>query len=245
MQHVSLLACVVLFAAHGRAAEPTGFIERTWEDASGEYKYSIFVPHSYKSGTHPPVILFLHGVGETGSDGKRPTEAGLGPAICRREKDFPFLVVFPQAQSNALIPIYTWYPYRDDGKRAVAIFDAVTKEFSTDPQRQYLTGVSMGGYGVWAWAATEPKRWAAIAPICGGGDSAWAPPLKDIPIWCFHGAADRQVPARTSRVMIEAIRAAGGKPKYDEFPGVDHNSWDKAYANDELYRWLLNQSKKD
>jgi predicted peptidase len=227
------------------AEERTGFIERTWKASDGkEWKYTIFVPHNYSPDKRVPAILFLHGAGESGTDGKRPTHVGLGPAIRKREKTFPFLVVFPQAEKTAHFPLYTWYPGKPDGDRAIAILDSVTKEFKVDPAQQYLTGNSMGGYGVWAWAEKDPKRWAAIVPVCGGGDSGWATTLKDLPIWCFHGAKDRAVPARASRAMIDAIRVVGGTPKYTEYPDVGHDSWDKAYGNDELYEWMLEHKSK-
>ena len=97
------------------------------------------------------------------------------------------------------------------------------KEYKIDDKRIYLTGLSMGGFGTWSLAAKYPDRWAAIVPFCGGGDPAKAKEIKDIPCWCFHGDADQAVPVRASREMVEALKAAGGKPKYTEYPGVGHN----------------------
>ena len=122
--------------------------------------------------------------------------------------------------------------------------DAVATEFMTDPARQYITGLSMGGMGTWSHAIKYPERWAAIVPICGFGDTKAADKIKDIPCWCFHGDADAAVKVSGSRDMIEAIKKAGGDPKYTEYPGVGHNSWDYAYATDELYQWLLQQKLK-
>jgi predicted peptidase len=102
----------------------------------------------------------------------------------------------------------------------------------------------MGGYGTWSWAQEKPELWAAIVPICGGGDPAAAEKIKNIPCWCFHGDADKAVAVERSRAMIEALKKSGGKPKYDEYPGVGHNSWDKAYGNPELYSWILEQRLK-
>ena len=128
--------------------------------------------------------------------------------------------------------------------RGLMGFDNVTKEYSADPQRTYLTGLSMGGFGTWALANKYPKRWAAIAPICGGGDVAWAETIKDIPCWCFHGDKDPAVPVQFSRSMIEALKKAGGHPKYTEYAGVAHESWEPAYATDELYTWFLQHKSK-
>jgi len=126
----------------------------------------------------------------------------------------------------------------------LAMLEAATKEYNGDPKQTYLTGLSMGGYGTWSMAAAFPDKWAAIAPICGRGDPKTAEKLKDLPIWCFHGDADTAVKVEGSRGIIKAIEAAGGKPKYTEYPGVGHNSWDKAYGTDELYTWLLTNKKK-
>ncbi len=102
----------------------------------------------------------------------------------------------------------------------------------------------MGGMGTWSIAQAHPDRWAAIVPICGRGDTSKADKIKDIPCWCFHGDADTAVKVEGSREMIEAIKKAGGNPKYAEYPKVGHNSWDQAYATEELYKWMLDQKKK-
>jgi len=127
---------------------------------------------------------------------------------------------------------------------ALAILDEVQKEYKVDPKRVYLTGLSMGGFGTWSLAAAHPTKWAAIVPICGGGDPASAAKIKDIPCWCFHGDADPVVPVSFARLMVEALRKSGASPRYEEYHGVGHNSWDKAYASDELYQWLLQQRRK-
>ncbi len=226
-------------------AQPTrGFQDRVSKGPDGqEVKYALFVPHGYSADKPPPVILFLHGAGETGTDGKRQTQVGLGPVVRGREKTFPFLVVFPQAQRREQNLVQTWWPGKKEGDRALAILAEVQKEYKTDPQRVYLTGISMGGFGTWALAQKYPDRWAAIAPVCGGGDPSQAGRIKDLPCWCFHGADDPVVPAQLSRSMVEALQKAGGHPKYTEYPGVQHESWKPAYATDELYDWLLKQKR--
>jgi predicted peptidase len=232
---------IVLCLAQARGADKgeRGFLDRVFKDASGaEARYILFIPHDYKGDRPYPLILFLHGAGETGTDGKKQAAVGLGPAIRKQEKSFPFIAVFPQSQKR------TWQADSDDGRRALAILDLVQKEYKVDAKRVYLTGLSMGGYGTWSLAARHPERWAAIAPICGGGDPKQAVKIKHIPCWCFHGDADKAVPVTRSREMIEALKAAGGQPKYDEYPGVSHNSWDRAYGTKELYEWLLKQQLK-
>ncbi len=224
-------------------AEDRGFVNRVLRDDAGEHKYVVFVPHDYTADREWPVLLFLHGAGERGADGELQVKVGLGPAIRAREKTFPFIAVFPQAEDRQGPIRRVWFPDAPDGKRALAMLAEVEKSYRIDKDREYLTGLSMGGYGTWAHAATAPDRWAAIAPICGGGDPAWAEKIAHLPIWCFHGADDRAVPPDESRKMIDALKKAGGQPKYDEYPGVGHNSWDRAYGTDELYAWLLKQRR--
>jgi hypothetical protein len=117
------------------------------------------------------------------------------------------------------------------------------KEFNLDDKRLYITGLSMGGYGTWDVIARNPTMFAAAVPVCGGADEATAPIIKDIPIWCFHGGADPTVPTDRSRNMIKALKETGGNPKYTEYPGVGHNSWDKAYSEPELPKWLFAQKR--
>ncbi|MDB5321450.1 MAG: hypothetical protein JWN40_3081 [Phycisphaerales bacterium] len=117
------------------------------------------------------------------------------------------------------------------------------KEFNLDEKRLYITGLSMGGYGTWDVIARNPTMFAAAVPVCGGADEATAPIIKDIPIWCFHGGADKTVPTERSQNMIKALKEVGGNPKYTEYPGVGHNSWDKAYSEPELPKWLFSQKR--
>ncbi len=227
-----------LSPARSCAAEPSrGFLHRVHKDTDGkEFKYVLFVPHGYKGDKPSPLILFLHGAGERKGGEKQPVEVGIGPAIRKREKTFPCLVIIPQAEK-------TWKADSPDAKRALDILTEVEKEYKVDPKRIYLTGLSMGGAGTWGLALAQPDKWAAIVPICGRSDPAQANKIKDIPCWCFCGDADRAATVEASRKMTEAIKKAGGQAKYTEYPGVGHNSWDRAYDTDELYEWLLKQHK--
>ena len=216
------------------------FLEKVHKRADGsESKYVVFMPAAYKTDGEPfPVILFLHGMGESGTDGIAQATVGIGPAITRSKKPFPFIVIMPQS------PKRSWMADSPDGQTAIAILDEVGKEYKLDPNRTYLSGLSMGGYGTWSLAVKYSDKWAAIAPVCGGGDPKQAEKIKHIPCWIFHGDKDTAVNVEKSREMVAALKAAGGNPKYDEYPGVGHNSWDKAYATKELYSWLLQQSLK-
>ncbi len=235
---VAALCFFAVVPPRAAAAEEHGFVKRTFKDKDGkESKYELFIPHSY-DGTKPvPLILFLHGAGEKVGGQKMPAQVGIGTHIKKEEQSFPFLVIFPQAQQ-------TWRANSADAERALAIQDEVIKSFKIDPKRIYLTGLSMGGMGTWSLALKYPERWAAIVPVCGRGDTTQAAKIKDLPCWAFHGDADESVSVEGSRRMIEALKQAGGNPKYTEYPGVKHNSWDRAYGTKELYDWLLAQQLK-
>lgn len=238
---LSLAAAVFVFTAVVSAGDKpkTGFVDATFKNADGTTSpYVVFVPHEYDGTKEYPVILFLHGSGETKGGKKQPVEVGIGTAIKKQEKTFPFITVIPQSEKR------TWQADSDDGKRALAILDEVTKTYKTDPKRISLTGLSMGGVGTWSLAIAHPDKWAAIVPICGYGDPAAAEKIKDLPAWVFCGDKDASLLLDGSRKMVEALIKAGGRPTYTEYPGVGHNSWDGAYAEKELFPWLLKQTRK-
>ena len=242
-----LLGLTLMAAAQtAKSQDPpkTGFVDKTFKNADGTISpYVVFVPHNYDGKKEYPVMLFLHGAGETKNpkatkEGKMPVEVGIGPAIKKREKEFPFIVVIPRAEG------FGWGADTANAKRALAMLDEVMKEYKTDAKRQILTGLSMGGMGTWSVAAAHPDRWAAIVPICGPGDPATAEKIKNIPVWGFVGDKDSERIVNGMKGMMDALEKAGAKPKYTVYPGVGHNSWDNAYATDELYKWLLEQKKK-
>jgi predicted peptidase len=233
-------------ALAGEGALPAGdFQDRKIEDPSGSHGYVVYTPPGFDRSKTYPLVLFLHGSGERGTDNRRQLRVGLGPSLREDPSRCPAIVLFPQAESEARWPVEVWAPGQPDGKRALEILDRTTAEFRIDPDRVYLTGISMGGIGSWRQAAADPDRWAAVVPICGGGHSGHADRLIQLPIWCFHGGADFVVPTAFSRQMIQAIQKAGGSPKYTEYPGVGHDSWDKAYREPELWSWLFAQNRAD
>lgn len=195
-------------------------------------KYAVFIPPAYDGVQEWPLIIFLNGAGECGTDGNLQTTVGLGPAIKRRMGDWPFIALFPQKPNVA----DGWDRYDD---MVMAQLEQTKLEYRVDAARIYLTGLSQGGYGTWAIAAKHPDMFAAIAPICGWGDVGWAPALKDIPIWCFHGDADPTVPVKASIQMVDAVKAAGGSPKLTIYKGMGHNVWDRAYQQENLAAWFL------
>ncbi len=241
--HQAFLVLALLAAAPvlSQAQEKVGFLPRVHKGTDGDSKYVVFVPHDYTGDKDYPLILFLHGSGERGDDGERPVKQGIGNAIKFKDGDkrFPFIVVFPQCRARG-----SWQAGGPDAARALAILDEVQKEYTVDRKRVYLTGLSMGGFGTWSLAAADPQRWAAIVPICGGGEPETAVKIKDIPCWCFVGDKDSPTLVQKSHAMIDALKKAGGEPRFTEFPYVGHNSWDPAYVTSELYPWLLKASVK-
>ncbi|MGE3821652.1 MAG: family 16 glycoside hydrolase [Isosphaeraceae bacterium] len=219
------------------ASDVPGFHLRTVETSTGPRKYTLYLPTGYDGKKTFPVALFLHGSGERGEDGVKPAQVGLGPAILKSPEAFPVIAVFPQART-------TWAAGSEDSKAALAALDDVLKSLKADPDRVVLTGLSMGGRGSWELAAAEPERWAAVVPICGMGQPDSAGAIHKLPIWVFVGDADRDATVLNSRAMVEAITGRGGNPRYTEYRGVGHNSWDRAYNHPALAEWILSQVRR-
>lgn len=239
------------------AAEVGAFAERTVavaeEGREVDFRYRLLRPAVVESGQRYPLVLFLHGAGERGSDNQRQLKylpTWLAEPELRRTH--PCFVVAPQCRAEKRWADCDWsdeksLPQRPeptlDLAAAVAAIEAVIKAEPVDADRVYLTGLSMGGYGSWDLAARMPERFAAVVPICGGGDEATAATLAKIPIWCFHGADDDVVPTARSRSMVEAVKAAGGNVRYTEFEGVTHDSWTPAYRDPATLEWLFRQRR--
>jgi len=224
---LAVLSVLVLTAAAAQAESP-GQHEKRSEKAG--LSYLLFLPRDYDKADKPlPLILFLHGAGETGKNLNQVKRHGP-PKIVEKKKDFPFIVVSPQA------------PQR--GWRPQALLDDISSHYRVDPERVYLTGLSMGGFGTWSLAAAHPERFAAIAPICGGGEPRQAAKLKGLPIWVFHGAKDNTVPIARSEDMVKALKDAGNdQVKFTVYPDAGHDSWSETYDNPELYSWFLAHTK--
>jgi predicted esterase len=225
--------------AQGAQVE-TGFVDRVYSDEYGAHKYVVFVPNGYTPDRKWPVILFLHGAAERGTDGRLPTTVGLGPMVRRRAANFPFLVVFPQAEDASGPRLAGWAADGDDGRRAMRILAEAERQYSVDTARRILTGWSMGGYGAWSLGAATPEQWSAVVPISGGGDARQASRLKDVPVWAFAGADDRATPPRETKRMVDALNLAGGRVRYTEVAGIGHDVWQVVYDEDGLFAWMQN-----
>lgn len=214
--------------------------------------YRWLSPARLAEGKRYPLVVFLHGSGERGTDNEKNL-LYVSPLFLLdtvREK-FPCFVLLPQCPLDDRWSHMENTPMglrmQETPSAALAhvarLIDQVVKENPIDTRRIYIGGLSMGGYGTWEMVARYPRLFAAAFPICGGADITTAPQLRHLPIWAFHGALDAVVPADYSRTMIKALRQAHGKPRYTEYPLADHNSWVPALAEPELLPWLFSNRR--
>ncbi len=197
----------------------------------------MFIPHGYTAQKQWPVIMFLHGVGEGGTDAQHNLTVGLAPAVAERAATFPFIVVFPQSASGH------WDEDSNAAADAIAALDQVEHDYAVDRDRVFLTGVSTGGYGTWAIGAKYKDHFTGLVPLCAFSDFKDVSNLTDMPIWCFHNAGDPFVLAAGSHAMCNQINDKGGHAQYTEYLAVGHDVWSHAYNKEELYQWMLDTHK--
>jgi predicted peptidase len=205
-------------------------------------RYLLHLPPEARQATEKtwPAILFLHGLGQSGDDPTAVLQIGLPHHVAQHD-DFPFVVIAPQCPWN------TWWPELAEWLDRLLVEGA--SSLPIDPRRVYLTGLSMGGFGTWYLGALWPQRFAAVAPICGGGYWFHGFPqrvanLRHIPVWAFHGARDDVVPLAESERLVHELQAAGGEVKFTVYPHAGHDSWTETYRNPELYEWFLSHRLK-
>lgn len=255
------LCCVVILLVAGMSAPPacarrqeTGFLNRVAVYRNTVYRYVVYLPSAWSPKQKWPVILFLHGSGERGTDGMDETQIGLPGALRSHPDRWPFVVVMPQ------LP-YDHHHWTDPDMMdmAMSALNAEIKEFHGDSQRLYLTGISLGGYGVWEIAKDYPGRFAAIVPVSGGIFWSYAPErwhepdlageyVKAIgrtPVWIFHGADDPVVSPAQAQILYKALSSGGGDVRFWEYADYHHNAWDKAYSDPQLPQWLLARRQSD
>jgi predicted peptidase len=196
--------------------------------------YLVFLPEDY--GKDPakkwPLMIFLHGSGERGND-VNMVKAHGPPKIVETQKDFPFILVSPQCPAGT-----GWHV-----PELNQLLDHIMAGYSVDADRVYATGLSMGGFATWDWATQSPDRFAAIAPMSGGGNATNAHRIAKLPIWVFHGEADPVVPIAKSQEMVDALKKLGADVQFTHYPGVGHDCWSLAYGNPELYTWMLSHHR--
>ncbi len=199
-----------------------------------ELPYLLFLPKTQQPDQKAPLLLFLHGAGECGNDLTLVKTHGPPKLVEQRPDDFPFIVVSPQAPASELPYVDRW-----DARLLAELVDDVAAKYNADPDRLYVTGLSMGGYGTIRLSAHYPRKFAAAVPICGGGWTNYADNLALIPMWFFHGNHDITVPVERSIDVVRAVRQKGGHPKLTIYDNVGHDSWTETYNNPEVYSWLL------
>jgi predicted peptidase len=230
------LACGASFAAES-SNDPTRITNmQTAKELNRDYKvrlkYLLYLPKDYESKKAWPLVLFLHGAGERGDNLDLVKKHGP-PKLVAEGKEFPFVLVSPQCLAGRW-----WEPVE-----LSALLDEVEEKHKIDKDRVYVTGLSMGGFGTWTLEAYAPKRFAAIVPICGGGEPIIVKLVPQVPTWVFHGAKDPAVPVARSEDMVKALKAAGATVKFTVYPDAFHDSWTQAYNDPKLYEWLLAQKR--
>ncbi|HPC95888.1 MAG TPA: prolyl oligopeptidase family serine peptidase [Sedimentisphaerales bacterium] len=207
------------------------------KEVAVEIEYLLYLPEGYGETSQDwPLLLFLHGAGERGDDLDKVKVHGP-PKLVAQGKSLPFIIASPQCPNGR-----SWTDPAQM-QTLIALLDDLVEKYQVDESRVYLTGLSMGGYGTWALGASCPERFAALVPICGGGQPRMARRLRDVPIWVFHGAKDTTVPLSQSEEMVEALKAAGGNVEFTVYPEAQHDSWTATYDNPKLYEWLLSHRK--
>ena len=254
---------VALLGAAGdgsaREAPARGFLLESIDAKGRTYDYAVYVPREYSTEKAWPLILFLHGSGESGTDGQHQMAVGIGPRVLWNPEQYPAVIVFPQKPRIE-------DEWEDHVEAVKAMLERAEREYRIDPKRVYLTGLSQGGHGVWTINAAMPGTFAALAPICGyvqrqhrdgKGEERWPMDLESaeftgivdaasgIPTWVFYGEADDVVPPAQADAAVARLRAAGSDVKLTTYPGVGHNSWDQAYGSEGLGAWLLEQRLGD
>lgn len=254
---LSCLFTVLLLALVCDAQADTGFLDKHVSIAEQDYRYQVYIPANYQVEQDWPAVVFLHGAGERGANPMLATEVGLGSAIRRSLTPFPAIVIFPQC------PTGEWWSSAICEQIALQTLAQVQQQYRIDARRLYLSGLSMGGYGVWHLAATYPNKWAALYAIAGRvkpaqghapaansiadkytGEALYqqtAAAVAHLPVWIAHGSKDNIVPVTESRKMHQYLTEQGANVTYREYKQQWHNVWDQAYKDADSIRWMLKQ----
>lgn len=255
MKFLSLLGVFsLLLTVASPAQKPeTAFEPKSFQNGDFTLNYRIYVPPDLKPGEKVPLVLFFHGAGERGDNNIRQLHHAIpGLFSYVRKNNIPAIILAPQCPAGMQ---WVNVPWGGDShtmpkepsvpmQAAQKLLQQTMTDYPVDPDRIYVAGISMGGFGTWDIIQREPGLFAAALPVCGGGDTAEAAKLVNLPIQTFHGELDKTVKTQRSRDMTEAIKKAGGtKIQYTEYPGVAHNSWHQTFLNADVLRWLFEQKK--
>lgn len=251
-----ILICLLITFNSAHSQQNTLFSKEIFYSQKGDsLLYRFLIPQNISandSNTKYPLVVFLHGAGERGNDNVKQLIHGAS-LFSKPEslKNYPCYFIAPQCPIDKRWVEVDWKlqfhsmpeQISENLGFTVQLIDSLIKNYPIDINRIYVTGLSMGGFGTWDIICRFPDKFAAAAPICGGGDENLAEKINKIPIWAFHGSNDKLVTVYRSRNMINALKKTGGKPKYTEYPGVGHFSWEKAYSEPDFLKWMFSQSK--
>ena len=250
----AVLGALCLSAAAGSLDDlKTLYEPATFEGADGgTLLYRLMKPGQVEVGKSYPLVVFLHGAGGRGNDNfgqirDQPKALEILASDAMRAKH-PCFVMVPQCPVGKQWVDVPWskgsYSQKEvavsaDLKRVIELVEKLQKGLPVDRTRCYAAGLSMGGYGTWDIILRRPEMFAAAAPCCGAGDPSGAGRIKHVGVWAFHGGKDGVVPVRGSREMFAALEKAGAEPRYNEFPGVGHFSWNQAFTTKGLWDWMF------
>jgi predicted peptidase len=235
---------LILSASTVQATDLSGSIAGSVGDGAAAIPYRLFEPAGAATDAKKPLVVFLHGMGDRGTDNVRQTDA-IGDLVRHtRSGANASYVLAPQINADMWFQSFGGTPTEATALSLKAVREVIATQ-NVDAGRVYVTGVSMGGMGAWDIVARDPGLFAAAVPIAGGGDVKTAGHIKDVPVWAFHGGADTVVPVSATRDMVDALKDAGGDVRYTEVQGGDHVIWDDVYADgsDTLYPWLFAQRR--
>jgi len=252
MRQVIVMSVVALTTASGFATEPETHV---FKSDGKSLPYRLLKPSDTKSGQKHPLVIFLHGAGERGTDNKKQLvwfwDAKKPSPMTRAEvataKAFVIVPQCPEGKQWVDVPwskgSYKTKDITEPLKLTLDLTDSLLKELPIDADRVYIIGMSMGGYGAFDAVQRRPELFAACVSICGAGDLSKAKDIAHVPVWAFHGDADNAVPVSGSREMIDALKKAGAEPKYTEYAKVGHNSWSPAFEEKEFWNWIFAQKR--
>lgn len=213
------------------------YTKHRWENQTHfNFGYVRYLPPDYDPAGKYPLVFFLHGAGERGEDLDVACRHGYMKYVREQGREYPFIFIAPQCPEGKYWGCYT--------ESLLAFLDDLCKTLPIDPDRVYLTGLSMGGTGTWLLAMADPDRFAALVPICGSGICWNGETLKHLPIRIYHGDSDMVVPISESMTMLTAVNKRGGNAQINILYGVAHNAWETAYTDDSLLNWLMEQKRK-
>ncbi|MBT8037369.1 MAG: prolyl oligopeptidase family serine peptidase [Verrucomicrobiae bacterium] len=229
------------------------FKAKTYQSPKGQsLNYRIHLPPKSNTIKKHPLVLLFHGAGERGNDNDKQLTHGAQDVLAYTKKNHSnAIIVAPQCPSGEKWVNTPWgadahtMPKEPSAAMllTLALLQDLQASHSIDTSRIYVTGLSMGGFGTWDIIQRMPDTFAAAMPVCGGGDTDMANAIKHVPIWAFHGGADKVVKVKRSQDMVAALLNVGGNIKYTEYKGVGHNSWGRTYADEKALKWLFAQKK--